>query len=274
MNQKPNKIKLALIGERSSSPTLFTALQIGFGLCGKWERIIVIGSSDNDGRYQHVGNYGILFIPSDATPQRYMDLLNIIGACGKDVIILSSLSSEWKHGVTAHLSSSYYEEVLRAHNTFMSILRHFPQHIIACIDTERSFVKMNAEGIPKLRLSRDIVQQPGFEKNFSCVLKIDRKGKAEVRKDITKVLPQQHPFYPGYQLGAILQDWCRDGKSYVSEDVQQKLNECNSMTELYQLLFDLDVDDSELISAFTRRRLELQAKEDKSNLEAISGGLQ
>ena len=82
MNQKPNKIKLALIGERLSSPTLFTALQVAFGLCGKWEKIIVIGSSDNDGRYQHVGNYGTLFIPSDATPQRYMDLLNIIGACG------------------------------------------------------------------------------------------------------------------------------------------------------------------------------------------------
>lgn len=270
---KPNKCKIALIAERSSSPTLFTALQIAYGLCGKWERIIVIGSSDNDCRYQHVGHYSTLYIPHDSTPQRYMDLLNIVGACGKDVIILSSLSDEWKCGVTKHLSSSLYEEILKSHNTFMSVIRHYPHHIIGCIETERTFIKMNTEGVPKIHLSRETVQQPTFEKSFTSVLRIDKKGKAELVKDLSQTLPTQS-FYPTYQMGAMLQDWCHDGKSYVPEDLQKKINECNTLGELYQLLFEMDIDDIELLEAFTRRRLELQETKDDVKMEVVAGGLQ
>jgi hypothetical protein len=91
-------------------------------------------------------------------------------------------------------------------------------------------------------------------------------------KDLSDSLPTV-PFYPVYQTGAVLQDWCRDGKPYVPEDVQQKINDCNTLAELYQLLFDLDIDDVHLISAFTRRRMELEDCTDRPMLEPVEGGL-
>lgn len=259
-------MKLALVGS-TASPKLFSAIQLAYGLCGSYERIIVIGSSPKDTLYQHIGHYSTLFVPPDATPQRYMDLLNLVGPCGKEVIIFSTFSLEWK-AVTKHLSGSYYEDVLRSHNTLMKVLRHAPRHVIVCIDEERNLIKMNTEGIPKIDLSKQMVQQPSIEKNFTTVLKIDKKGTASVIKDLTQTLPQF--LHPTYQAGAMLQDWCRDGKPYVPEELQQKINDCNSLRELYQLLFDLDLDDIELISAFTKRRLELTA--DQPEFEVISGG--
>jgi len=67
---------------------------------------------------------------------------------------------------------------------------------------------MNTEGMPRFDLSRQTVQQPGIEKNFSIVLKIDKKGKAQAIKDVSKTLPTEHSFYPSYQMGAMLQDFC------------------------------------------------------------------
>lgn len=262
---------MALIGQRLSV-TVYTALKIAYGLCGSYSKIALISSSSNDNRYQHIlGNYSTLHIPADATPQRYMEIMNIVGPCGFDVIIFSGLSIEWREGVTRHLPSSYYEDVLKAHNTFMSVLRHFPRHVIGCIETKRNIIKMNTEGVPKIDLSRQIIQQPGIEKNFTTVLKMDKKGRAEVVKDLSQTLPQQQ-FYPDYQIGAVLQDWCCNGNSYVPEDLQQKIDDCNSIRELYQLLFEMDIEDVELISAFTRRRMVLEGKGNKPSLEVIQGG--
>lgn len=271
-SHKPNKCKIALIGHNSSA-TLFAALQIAYGLTGSWGKIILVGSSPNDSSFQHIGQYSTLHVPHDATPQHYMDILNIVGSCGKEAIILSSLSTEWEKGVNLHIPNTYYEEVLRSHNTLMGVLRHHPRHIIGCIKTKRSIVRMNTEGLPTLDLSQQVVFQPGFERNFTTVLKLDRKGRATVRKDLSQTLPTQQPFYTTYQTGAMLQDWCRGGKQYVPEDLKIKINECNSLSSLYQLLFDMDVDDVELISEFTRRRLELESEYDKSNLDVLHGGL-
>jgi len=154
----------------------------------------------------------------------------------------------------------------------MVVLRHFPRHVLCCIETKRNIIKMDSEGIPKIDLSRQVIQQPGIEKNFTTVLRINKKGCAEVVKDLSQTLPVQQQFYPDYQTGAVLQDWCYDGKSYVPEELQEKIDKCNSLSELYQLLFELDIDDVELISAFTRRRLILERNGNRPNLEVIQGG--
>lgn len=273
-----NKIKLGLVGP-SSSPKLFSALQIAYGLCGAWERILVIGASTKDTQYQHMGAYNTLFIPADAPPQRYMELLNLGGSCMKEVIIFSSFSQEWIEGVTRHLSASYYEELLRSHRSLLRMIHQFPRHIIACMDSRKKLAYQGEDGKLRLHLSSQVLQQEGVERHFTTMLSLDKKGRAMTVKDLTQTLPTERPFSLTAQVGAMLQDWCCQGTPLVPKELQQRINQCNTLAERYQLLFEQDMDDEELYQAFCRRRLELEnAISDQegelrlSQLHSVTGG--
>lgn len=275
-----NKIKLGVVGPYAA-PKLFSALQVAYGLCGSWERILVIGSSHKDSQYQHMGPYGTIYIPSDAPPQRYMELLNLAGTCGKDVVIFSSFSQEWEEGVTRHFSSSYYEELLRAHRSLMRTMNQFPLHVIACLDNRKTLSCQDETGSLRLRLASRTIQQEGIERYFTAVLSVEKKGRATLVKDLTGTLPTEDPFALTVQVGAMLQDWCCGGKPVVPKELQQKIDGCVTLRDLYQLLFEVDMDDESLFLAFSRRRMELEdMPEDKieteyqlSFLQTIPGGL-
>jgi hypothetical protein len=170
--------------------------------------------------------------------------------------------------------------VLKAHRLLFNGIRHSPVHVIACVDTQKKFTCQDSEGKTRLNFSSQPIQYQGFEKNFTTVLQMDKKGRTTAVKDLSKVLPVA-PFQINPQVGAMLQDWCYKGEPVVSQEIQQKINSCNSLSELYQLLFDLDIEEGELFQAFAKRRLELDsmyrdkdAHPAKSQLEIVPGGLQ
>jgi hypothetical protein len=255
MQHKRNKIRLALVGS-PSAPKLFNALQIAQGITGDWNKIIVIGSSSKDIRYQHIGSYNTLSIPIDATPQRYSDLLNLCAGCNKEVIIFSTLSEEWK-SVTQHLNSSYYQEVLKAHRHLFNSIRHSPVNVIACVDSKKKFSCTDTKGNTRLNFRDQHIQCQSFERNFNIVLRVSKRGTAEVGKDLSNVLPLDS-FKISAQIGAMLHDYCYRGNSVISPELQHRINACCSLSELYQLLFDLDIEEEELFQAFAKRRLELE----------------
>jgi hypothetical protein len=268
--KRNNKLKLALTG-LPSSPKLFTALQLAYGLCGSWERIIVIGSSPRDGQYQHLGGYNTLGIAKDATPQRYSDLLNLCTGCHKDVIIFSSLSDEWQYGVAHHLQSSCYEDLLRSHRMLLHMMKHAPVHVIGCIDTRHTFLQRDNEGKRRLR-TEQIIQQPDIDQHFTTVLNLDKRGNSGTQKDGTKIFPVDEPFKLSVHHGALLSDWCRSGEPVIAREIQDRIDQCSSLSALYQLLFDIDIDDPDIITAFTRRRLELDKNLKEPTLEVVTGG--
>jgi hypothetical protein len=276
MQHKRNKIRLALVGS-PSAPKLFNALQIAQGITGDWNKIIVIGSSSRDIIYQHIAPCNTLSIPADATAQRYSDLLNLCAGCNKEVIIFSTLSEEWK-SVTQHLNSSYYQEVLKAHRHLFNSIRHSPVHIIACVDTKKKFACTDPEGKTRFNFLDQHIQAQDFDKNFNTVLKVSKRGTALVEKDLTKVLPDG-PIKVSAQVGAMLQDFYYRRHSVISPDIQDRINACCSLSDLYQLLFDLDIEEEELFQAFTKRRLELDNLYSKDKepgirppMEIIQGG--
>ncbi|NTS42744.1 hypothetical protein HRG84_17730 [Flavisolibacter sp. BT320] len=268
---KTNKMKLALTGP-TTSPKLFTALQLAYGLTGDWRRIIVIGSSSNIGQYQHLGGYNTLGIAKDATPSRYRELTDIATSCGKDVVILSNLTDEWQYGVLQHVNSSYYADALCSHRTLLLALKHAPVHVIGCIDTRTTFLQKDGEGRHKLRQEQPI-QQQDFATHFTTVLNLDKRGGARVEKDGTGIFQKDEPFKVGLHHGALLSDWCRGGDPVISLELQHRIDRCTSLSELYQILFETDVDDADVMTAFTRRRLQLDEERKKATFEIVPGAL-
>lgn len=251
------KMRLSLFGQ-TAAPKLFTALQIAYGLCGDWNKVLVLDSTGKAQRYQTLGPYQTFGLHPLSTPERYGSLLQIVQSCRMEVIVLDNFSDEWRHGVSAQLNGFNYQDVLNAHRTLMKMIRFSAEHIICCVDFERKLAYRDKEGNRKLHYEERPVQQEGIERYFTTVLRIDRKGNATALKDLTKTLPEDKPFKVTPQIGALLQDFCCEGQTIVPKDLQERINACQSLGELYTLMFSEELSDVEMVSAFTKRRLELE----------------
>ena len=86
------------------------------------------------------------------------------------------------------------------------------------------------------------------------------------------MFPADERFKLSVHHGALLSDWCRSGEPVIAKETQKRINECSTISELYQLLFDLDIDDVDVITAFTRRRLEIDETLKEPTLEVVHGG--
>ncbi|RYE52680.1 MAG: hypothetical protein EOP48_15970 [Sphingobacteriales bacterium] len=253
------KARVALVGG-ANSPKLYAALQIAFGLTGNYQRIIVIDSTGKADRYSILGDYHVCEIHPQSTPDRYSSLLNIVQGTPHDAVILD-LTSEWR-SVTAQVNEYNYQQVLRSHRTFMQQLKFSCTHIIALVDSERKLAYRDKGGNCKLHFENRIVQMEGVENFFTTVLRLDRKGYATTEKDLTGMLPKDKQFKPDALSGAVLHDWCSKGRTVVPEELQKKIDACTSLGELYNLLFSSEVTDAEMVSAFTQKRIDLEAEFD------------
>jgi hypothetical protein len=272
-SNKLNKVMVALTGP-TSSPKLFSALQIGFGLTGSYKKILVISTSYKAFQYQHMGDYSVLTLPRDSTPNKYLELLALVAACGKEVVIISNLSDEWTEGVSNHLQSSFYEEVLRSHRELFNQLRQLPFHVVGCIDsTKKISFKDDNNGRHRLMVGQKLIQQPKIERYFNTVLRVDKRGCALAVKDTTMMMPSEKTIKVTPQIGAALSDFCKEGRSVIPKGLQEMIDSCQSLGDLYELLFDLDVDDVNLLTAFTKRRLELETSDDRKMIAQTIGGL-
>ncbi len=118
-----------------------------------------------------------------------------------------------------------------------------------------------------------MAQQPDIADHFTTVLHLDKRGSCRVQKDSTKVLPTDVPFKLSLHHGALLANWCRSGEPVISWELQQQIDNCSSLAELYQLLFETDIENVDVITAFTRRRLQLDEERKEPVLELVPGGL-
>jgi hypothetical protein len=258
-NNKASKMRIALQGV-TKAPKLHAALNLAYGLCGQWGKIVVITCAIRQDSYQHLGNYNTLHIPQQATPQRYIDVFDLCVTSGKEVVIFNSFSEEWSGGVEAHLNTAYYQEVLSAHGLLMRVLRNASVHVICCIDTHYTFVKYDPKSRRSFSFMQLPVQQEGFERNFMEVVRINPNGLARVLKDVAEVLPQGFDSYVTPIWGASLQDWCDRHDGSLPPKLKQRIADCNSIDELNRLSHEEEPEDEMTIAAFTKRRLELEAK--------------
>jgi hypothetical protein len=145
--------------------------------------------------------------------------------------------------------------------------------VIGCIDTTKKLsFKDDNDGKHKVTVNQKLIQQQGIERYFNTVLQIDKRGRALAMKDMTQMIPSEKTIKVTPQIGAALQDWCKEGTSVVPKGLQEMIDGCQSLGDLYELLFDLDVDDVNLFTAFTKRRLQLEGNIGGVELQAIIGG--
>lgn len=94
-SKKQAKIKLALQGCSGAGKT-YSALLLAYGLCGDWTKIAIIDSENGSADlYANLGNYNVLSLQDNFTPETYMEAIGICEDAGMEVIIIDSISQCW-----------------------------------------------------------------------------------------------------------------------------------------------------------------------------------
>jgi hypothetical protein len=177
-----------------------------------------------------------------------------------EVIIVDSLSQVWsgEGGVDDPLNEGDRRELLQEHRCVLSLINSCTAHVICTMHAKQLLVNTSNPSIGHLEAITAPLQQEGIEYRFTTVLRLDEANKAHVTKDRTGVFVSKEPTMLDTEQGVFLFNWCQLGEPAIPAALQQRINACQSVKELHLLVASEDLEDMQLISAFTRRRLELE----------------
>lgn len=261
---------------RSGFGKTYSSLLMAYGLCGDWGKIALIDAEDQSASlYSHLGPFTTVQIGAPYSPSRFFEALDLCEDSVKEVIIIDSLSQEWagEGGVSDLLRNLQYEDTLREHRYLLNRISTSSAHIICTLRTKQTLVWMKGNGRRGMHLKELPVQQMGIEYPFTTVLRLDSRHKAHVVKDRTGLFNGKTPAPLEVDHGLFLHNWCKQGEPHIPEELQRRIDSCQTVQELHLLLSKVDVD-TELISAFAKRRIELEQQPERDvKLETVRGGL-
>lgn len=256
----PQKMRLLLQGDQGTGKT-FSALQLAYGLTGSWSKIAVIDTENGSASfYSHLGYFNTLQLDMIYQPGKFVDAIELAEQAGMECIILDSATPEFCgfFGLLDQYCSvegdwtRKWDEAMPMHHGFVDTITSCLCHIIVTV-----------------RVSDGKMQQEaGFGHHFTTVLSLDKEHKATVVKDRTGVLNGCCGGLLTQEVGTLLYQWCKgEDDAPVPPALQRSIDGCMTIEDLNLLLFHEDVD-NEQITAFTKRRLELEGY-DKSIIPLI-----
>lgn len=250
IQRKKQKLRLALQGDTNTGKTL-SALLLAYGITGDWTKIAIVDTEQNSASfYSNLGTFNTLQISAPFKVNKYVDAIDLCEASGMEVIILDSITPEWlgEGGVmdvycaTSGSNADRWDAAIPNHHVFISYLTHSTAHIIATVRATPN----------------KVWQQEGYTHYFTTVLTLNKQYEASLIKDRTGLFKGMCPVKLSPDVGAKLFQWSNEGDEVVSPELQQKIDSCTSHQQLHQLLVASDIEDTGIITAFTKRRLELE----------------
>lgn len=254
VSQIKDKAKVALQGPSGSGKT-YGALLLAFGLTGAFEKVAIIDTDDAANLYSYFGKFSTLSISEPFTPDKFIDAIELCESSGVKAIIVDSLSQTWKQpGSKCTLE---YEQFLTDNYTLLSTIKRSSCHIICTIRSEEDYriisTHYGAVQIQKVGLSP--IQASDIHYHFNTVLALDMNHKAQVLKDRTSFFEEHGGVILSEELAALYARWCGEKPNNKPLSIAEKrINECHSIKDLLELMFDLDFDDANTIQTFLKRK--------------------
>ena len=225
------KVKLRLnISAPSGAGKTYSALLLGKGLVGSWEKVGVIDTeNDSASLYEHLGAFNTLVMTAPFTPEKYIQAIAAGVAAGFECIIIDSASHEWDGpggcvDLNEKLAQSKYKgntwsawnEITPRHDAFVETIKQCPVHIIACTRSKMETVMTDDKKVKKLGM-KDI-QRSGWEYELTLSLNIDRDTHtAQASKDRTELFEGKDPFVITEKTGELIKQWCDEGIDIEAE---------------------------------------------------------
>lgn len=216
-SKKQAKIKLAIQGCAGSGKT-FSSLLLAKGLSNDWSKIAVIDSENNSADlYSHLGNYNVLSLQGDFSPENYIEALEICERAGMEVIIIDSMSQCWDYLLECHSnmqgnSFTNWGKITPRQNALVQKILQSNSHIISTLRTKQDYVlnEKNGKLVPE-KVGLKAVMRDGIDYEFTIVFDVDMKHNAIASKDRTGLFMGKPEFIINSTTGANILKWCNDG---------------------------------------------------------------
>jgi len=271
VSQSKPKARIALQGPSSSGKT-YSALLLAYGLTGAYEKIAVIDTDGACSLYFYFGPFNTVLISSPYSAQKFTDAIDLCERSGIEAIIIDSISEEWvgEGGVIDALkavdnNASNEERILDAHFDFVRAMKSSSAHLIATIRSREGYrfdVSPNRKEVQKIGL--DPVQQDNIHYQFHTVLALDMNHRARALKDRTSFYEEHGTLLITEEIASLYASWCGENvRHLLSDQTVLRINSCNSIRELLELLLETRQDDLATLRAFIQRKQELQQEEDR-----------
>ncbi len=260
-SKKQAKIKLALQGCAGSGKTYsalslaygltngsgktYSALSLAYGLTNDWAKIAIIDSENGSADlYAHLGNYNVLPLQDNFTPETYIEAIKICEEAKMEVIIIDSISQCWDCLLEYHAnlqgnSFTNWQKITPRMNAFMQkilqspshVILQSPSHVICTMRCKQDYVlsEKNGKMIPE-KVGLKAVMRDGIDYEFTIVLDINMKHQAIASKDRTSLFMGKPDFTITPTTGQIILDWCNNGVNL--DMIRQKINQAKTIEEL------------------------------------------
>lgn len=238
------KIRLGLSAVSGGGKT-YSALLIGYGLCGNWGKIALIDTENGSGDlYAHLGDFNVLRLEAPYSPERYIEAIKACEDAGCEVIIIDSITHEWdgKGGIleisNSMTGNSYtnWAKLTPRHQSFLDSILQSKCHVITTVRRKQDY-EMTTNSAGKLvpqKVGLKEVTREGFEYELTVNLELDVKHNATCSKDRTGLFSGKPDFIPSIETGKMILEWCESGVD-PSEEINERIRQlqnCETVEEL------------------------------------------
>lgn len=273
-SKKQAKIKLALQGCSGSGKT-YSSLLLAYGLCKDWTKIAIIDSENGSADlYAHLGQYNVLSLQVDYSPETYIEAIQICENAGMEVIIIDSISQCWDnlleyHAVLQGNSFTNWRKITPRFNSFIQKILQSNSHIICTMRSKQDYVlnEKNGKMVPE-KVGLKAIMRDGVDYEFTIVFDINMKHHAIVSKDRTNLFTGKPEFVITSATGQIILDWCNDGVNL--EMIKEKIAQAKNIDELTVIYHTYPEWYQQLTSDFMQRKIQLQEEINKPAINYTS----
>lgn len=232
-SRKKAKIKLGLSAPSGFGKT-YSALLLGKGLVGSYEKIVVIDTENESASlYSHLGDYSVLPLSAPYTPERYIQAIDSCIKAGFELIIIDSITHEWngKGGcleIVEALGGRYQDwaKVTPRHSAFIDKIIQSDIHIITTVRNKQDY-EMNKDQNGKVKVEKVGMRQEtrdGYEYELTVSLDIiNDKHLTKAGKDRTGLFMNKPEFIITEETGKTIIEWCNSGIVETKEDPTKQL---------------------------------------------------
>lgn len=237
------KIRLGISSVSGGGKT-YSALNIAYGLCGDWSKVVIIDTENNSGDfYAHLGPYKVLSLPAPYSPERYIECIKACENSGAQVIIIDSISHEWEgEGGIINLVESIgggfqnaWKKLTPRHEAFKQKIVTSSCHVITTSRRKQDYVLQEETNSTGKRITKPVkvglkeVTREGWEYELMVNLELDLNHYATTSKDRTELFMDKDPFVPSAETGKLIRQWCDTG---LTADQMLQMNKKAALEEL------------------------------------------
>lgn len=243
-NRSLARIRLALQGPAGSGKT-YSALNIAYGLCNDWKRIVVIDTQNRASEiYSHLGMYNVLNMNAPFSPESYIEAIDKAENFGADVIIIDTISEEWEgeggylETLSKMVGNSYnnFIKLKPKHNAFIKRILASGKHIIVTVRTKHEYVLTDNNGKSTImKLGTKAFQNESYDYDFTTIFELDLNNNATCIKDRSQLFTNMQVYKLNENIGAKIARWCKDVEGYSQEEIENMIRACKTNEELNNL---------------------------------------